>query len=215
MTEAEWLACRKRPDMMLSALREGTGRKLRLFVCAAGRHLWDHLRPQEQDAIELGERAADGDASPADLAARLAALSSREASGPGHVARCAVDAVPGPAAYHVTRFGYYTAARHASWPEPWPTWKQTLCHLIRDLFGDQPTPAPRRTCSPPLPFSLAVATYDERSLPSGHLDPARLAVLSDALEEAGWADEAILAHLRSPGPHVRGCWALDLVLARG
>lgn len=25
----------------------------------------------------------------------------------------------------------------------------------------------------------------------------------------------ILAHLRSPGPHVRGCWALDLVLGKG
>jgi hypothetical protein len=42
----------------------------------------------------------------------------------------------------------------------------------------------------------------------------RLPILGDALEEAGCADEAILAHLRSPGPHVRGCWALDLVLGK-
>jgi hypothetical protein len=48
-------------------------------------------------------------------------------------------------------------------------------------------------------------------LHSGHLDNARLAVLSDALEEAG-CDDAILSHLRSPGPHVRGCWAVDLCL---
>ncbi|MBY0228961.1 MAG: hypothetical protein K2W96_06765 [Gemmataceae bacterium] len=60
--------------------------------------------------------------------------------------------------------------------------------------------------------SLARAAYQERSLPSGHLDNARLAVLSDALEEAGCADGAVLSHLRFPGPHVRGCWALDLVL---
>jgi hypothetical protein len=39
----------------------------------------------------------------------------------------------------------------------------------------------------------------------------RLAVLSDALEEAGAAAE-ILDHLRSPGPHTRGCWALDQCL---
>ena len=62
--------------------------------------------------------------------------------------------------------------------------------------------------------ALANAAYDERELPSGHLDPARLAVLSDALEEAGCADADLLAHLRSPGPHVRGCWALDLVLGK-
>ncbi|MBY0230451.1 MAG: hypothetical protein K2W96_14295 [Gemmataceae bacterium] len=61
-------------------------------------------------------------------------------------------------------------------------------------------------------MSLAQAAYDERLLPSGHLDLSRLAVLPDALEEAGCTDEAILSHLRSPGPHVRGCWALDLIL---
>ncbi len=60
---------------------------------------------------------------------------------------------------------------------------------------------------------LAEIAYQERLLPSGHLDPARLAVLSDALEEAGCTDAEILSHLRSRGPHVRGCWALDLVLA--
>jgi hypothetical protein len=39
-------------------------------------------------------------------------------------------------------------------------------------------------------------------------------ILADALEEAGCTDPDLLAHLRSPGPHVHGCWALDLVLAR-
>ena len=48
----------------------------------------------------------------------------------------------------------------------------------------------------------------------GTLDRARLAVLSDALEEVGCTDTALLSHLRSPGPHVRGCWALDLVLGK-
>ena len=62
--------------------------------------------------------------------------------------------------------------------------------------------------------SLVEAAYQERDLPSGHLDPARLAVLSDALEDAGCTDAAILDHLRGPGPHVRGCWALDLLLAK-
>jgi hypothetical protein len=61
---------------------------------------------------------------------------------------------------------------------------------------------------------LAEAAYEERSLPRGTLDADRLAVLADALEEAGCADPDLLGHLRGPGPHVRGCWALDLVLGK-
>jgi hypothetical protein len=41
-----------------------------------------------------------------------------------------------------------------------------------------------------------------------------LPVLADLLEEAGLTDAAILGHLRGPGPHVLGCWAVDAVLGR-
>jgi hypothetical protein len=43
-------------------------------------------------------------------------------------------------------------------------------------------------------------------------DFARLPLLADALEDAGCADAEWLAHLRGPGPHVRGCRALGLLL---
>jgi hypothetical protein len=66
----------------------------------------------------------------------------------------------------------------------------------------------------PFVTSLAAAAYDERILPNGQLDPARLAVLSDALEVAGCTDADILTHLRSPGLHVRGCWAVDAILTK-
>jgi hypothetical protein len=62
---------------------------------------------------------------------------------------------------------------------------------------------------------LARAAYEERRLPSGELDPARLAVLADALEDAGCADAELLGHLRGPGPHVRGCHALDAIMGKG
>jgi hypothetical protein len=39
-------------------------------------------------------------------------------------------------------------------------------------------------------------------------------VLADALEEAGCTDASILEHLRSRGPHVRGCFAVDLLLGK-
>lgn len=71
----------------------------------------------------------------------------------------------------------------------------------------------RATLLTPIVLSLAQAACNAL-LPCLSLDPARLAVLSDALEEAGCDNDDILSHLRSPGPHVRGCWALDLVLGR-
>jgi hypothetical protein len=36
-----------------------------------------------------------------------------------------------------------------------------------------------------------------------------LPILADAVEEAGCTDADILGHLRGPGAHYRGCWALD------
>jgi hypothetical protein len=41
-----------------------------------------------------------------------------------------------------------------------------------------------------------------------------LPILADALEEAGCTDSSILDHLRSAGPHVRSCWAVDLLTGR-
>jgi hypothetical protein len=32
------------------------------------------------------------------------------------------------------------------------------------------------------------------------------------LLDAGCEDEALMEHCRSEGPHVRGCWAVDLLL---
>jgi hypothetical protein len=85
---------------------------------------------------------------------------------------------------------------------------------IRCIFGNPFRPV---TFDPawrtPDVTALATAAYEERILPSGDLDIHRLAVLADALEEGGASDE-VVAHLRSPGPHVRGCWAVDLCLGK-
>lgn len=73
----------------------------------------------------------------------------------------------------------------------------------------------RRTVPRALPWAVflhPVGVPDERQLPSGHLDAGRLAILADALEEGGGANADILSHCRSPGPHVRGCWVVDLIL---
>jgi hypothetical protein len=54
---------------------------------------------------------------------------------------------------------------------------------------------------------LAQCIYDQRTFD-------RLAILADALEDAGCTDADILSHLRGPGSHVRGCWVIDLILGK-
>jgi len=55
--------------------------------------------------------------------------------------------------------------------------------------------------------NLAQAIYTDRAFD-------RLPILADALEDAGCTNQDILAHCRSGGEHARGCWILDLLLAK-
>jgi hypothetical protein len=90
---------------------------------------------------------------------------------------------------------------------------ETHARLLREVFGN-----PFRCVSvgpallTPTVTSLAHAAYDNRTLPAGTLEPDRLAVFADALEEEGCTNAGVIDHLRSPGPHFRGCWAVDLCL---
>lgn len=80
--------------------------------------------------------------------------------------------------------------------------------IFRDLVGNPFRPVafdPRwRTADA---VGLAERIYMDRAF-------GRLPILGDALMDAGCDDEAVRAHCRSPGPHARGCWVVDLVLAR-
>src|SRR5262249_42441268 len=75
MTEAEWLASRE-ADRMVDFLlgrpalvrRKAGRRKLRLFGCACCRRVWDLLTdPRRPVAVEVAERLADGEATPAEV----------------------------------------------------------------------------------------------------------------------------------------------------
>lgn len=92
-----------------------------------------------------------------------------------------------------------------------PVRQQTLllqAELLREAFGN--------------PFRPPVVQPAWRT--SGVLEVARsieqdqgfdsLAVLADALEDAGCRGLDVLAHCRKGGPHTRGCWALDAVLGK-
>jgi hypothetical protein len=80
--------------------------------------------------------------------------------------------------------------------------------LVRDIYGNPFRSvifdtAWRSTTT----IGLAETMYASR-------DFAAMPILADALEEAGCYNTAVLAHCRGPGPHVRGCWVVDLVLGK-
>jgi hypothetical protein len=93
--------------------------------------------------------------------------------------------------------------------------EMALADLIRDIFGNPFRPVTLTAAwQTPTVLALAQAADDDRTLPAETLDPARLAVLADALEEAGCDNADILSHCRQPGEHVRGCWVVDAILGK-
>ncbi len=110
------------------------------------------------------------------------------------------------------------------WVAELPMVQEWKTHTDIPGIGAFPLPSLWEHCPwlTPTVLSLARAAY------SG--DWESLGPLSDALEEAGCTNEAILRHLRgyvpwqaepggwgwqgSSSPHVRGCWALDLILGK-
>jgi hypothetical protein len=80
--------------------------------------------------------------------------------------------------------------------------------LVRCVFGNVALKSGldrrQRTATP---VGLARAMYDTR-------DFSTLPILADALQEAGCDTPDILDHCRGDGPHVRGCWVVDLLLGK-
>ena len=82
------------------------------------------------------------------------------------------------------------------------------CGLIREIFGDPFRPwrvRPEWLAA----HNGAVGRIAEHVEESGNF--GELPYLGDALEDAGCADEAALAHCRQPAGHICGCWVLDLL----
>ena len=84
-------------------------------------------------------------------------------------------------------------------------------HLLRDLLGD----AFHSIMVNPVwlawndqaALKLAQGIYEDRAFD-------RLPILADALEESGCDHAGLIGHLRGSGLHVRGCWAVDLLLGK-
>jgi hypothetical protein len=245
MTEAEWLAATDPLPMLaaLRAAGQAGDRKLRLFAAACCRRVWylmDDRRSQR--AVEVAERFADslaseaereGAESDAEVVRRVAYDPRSECvERPEEFAAWAAHAAADRSADEAAR----SAAEYVAGVLFSERWRQagaapdcSACEageraaqgtLLRDVFGPLPFRGVRLdpawlAWNSGTVVRLAAAAYEERSLPAGTLDVARLGVLADALEEAGCDDGEILGHLREQGgAHVRGCWAADLLLGK-
>ncbi|MGE3806861.1 MAG: hypothetical protein AB7K24_19515 [Gemmataceae bacterium] len=221
MTETEWLTTCD-PDLMLDHVRDSTSeRKLRLFAIACCRSFW-HLLSDEvsRQAVEVAERYVDRLAPHEERdAACRAAWSAISLQSPERWKRAAALAAGRVVDsdwplfgrwYGSSKFGKEHAWNAVMEIQNYPR-RPERCHLIREIFGN-----PFRSVGIDkgcLQWNdgtvprIAQWIYDERSFDD-------LPILADALEESGCRQAQLLAHCRAPGSHVRGCWALDLVLGK-
>src|SRR5262249_31675418 len=212
---------------------EGTAsdRKLRLFACACARRYWSRLKHYRasREAIERAERFAEEETSAAQLEeareqaevwamnagqvqphaalaagataseqARAAARNAVENGGLQAVREAAHEVIPGE--------DDQAANAQASAAE-----LRAQADLLREVIGN-----PFRQVKID-PNWLAVSSGAAGSVVQVIAESGPfggLPLLAAALEDAGCADEVLLRHLRQPGPHALGCWALDLLMGR-
>jgi hypothetical protein len=232
MTEAEWLACTD-PTPMLEFLRgKASDRKLRLFACACARRVWLRWEAATKvpHSVEVSEQFADGEVSQRKMRRVQSRLGARGGVSAAWAANCCEFAVleesaetaaaraVGSAldfAYHevyeqtFSRSTYRGDERLAA--EAREIERRAMPPLLREVFGKL----------------LATDTLNRDHLAGNNATVARLGrtiyadrafdrlpILADALEDAGCDNADILAHCRGPGPHVRGCWVVDLILGK-
>ncbi len=192
-------------------------RKLRLIACACCRAVWPLLTDKRsRTAVEVSERFADGLATPRKMLAVHADLTRRTDTGGMSTFTWSLSS-PSCALAELIEWAF--SSERPTYPSP-----AEAADIFRDVIGNpfRPVALPlgptcrncaapygerqyecdcRGTGHQPCPYltplivSLAQAAYDNRA-DDGALEPDRLLILSDALEEAGCADEEVLMHLR-------------------
>ncbi|MGL6095530.1 MAG: hypothetical protein ACRC7O_07010 [Fimbriiglobus sp.] len=213
-------------------------RKMQLFGVSCCRAVWEHIQDSRcRAAVEVGERFADGLCDRHELAEAIKEAHYRRpdmekqrppwTSVAGTAALAEADLVEGavvdfedPADTQLRTLAIVNAEMTSAeavnlcglvcGPEPIVSKRvmNSQCELLRDILGNpfRPvafSPAWRSSAA----LGLATTMYAGR-------DFAHMPVLADALEEAGCDHPDVLSHCRGPGPHVRGCWVVDLVLGK-
>ena len=211
MTEEEWLAPTEAGLIVSGSLIVHSPRKHRLLGCACVKWAWTWgLGEEPPPAVSVVEAFADGLATKDDLRRITDELRS---------IRSEFDESyrPVPKTYELTEslasedasevlgelHGYSADMFISDEPE----WTK-VNDFARDIFGNPFRPVafdPRwRTVDS---VDLARVIYEQRAF-------EKMPVLGDALIDAGCEDEQVITHCRGDGPHVRGCWVVDLVLGK-
>jgi hypothetical protein len=237
LTEEEWLT-ESDPELLLQeALPLLSLRRQRLYAVACCRAAllagaadtlpWQYhpSRPTVEWALALLERIADGVATAGEEDNANAILSGMTGLGrflepffDTHT--CSSVMVPVTSTLYDIALGQGLS---------WPSWEDSdiyytavtgtfltdaglaaeRCTLLREVAGNpyRPVDIDREWLgwNDGCVGKMARSIYDERRFPD-------LPVLADALEEAGCPSPDLVAHCRTPGSHVPGCWAIDLLL---
>lgn len=232
MTKEEWLACDD-PGKMLGVLHgKANQRKIRLFACACCWRIRSVL--PDRGAVEIAEGHADGEET--DRALRSVWQDIRwcahglDENSPEWLAAQAVLTLTNPdlldhpfemaervsdltllAEQRIQAASNRLVEKWLASPVPANDGVSWRCDILRDLIDDCTFAAGRQ-----LPMSLdarcLALRMAQQMYDAGKFD--ELPILADALEDDGYTDEQVLAHLRKPAPHVRGCWALDALLRK-
>ncbi len=209
MTEAEWQNC-DNPQTMLAFSRDrASDRKLRLFAVACCRRIqgllgWYYV------GLEVAERYADSLASDDELFHTHSEFFSHPANSgvteleaAWYAARPGEADAQGAAASAMEAIEFYREVKGVECGHQAAVLRDILGNPFRLVSIDRAWLSWNRGAI----VQLADSIYTDRAFD-------RLPILADALEEAGCRDAAILEHCRGPGPHVRGCWVVDLLLGK-
>lgn len=240
MNEAEWLEGPPLIYMVSFVILRSSDRRHLLFGCACCREVWDRLKMgQAKHLVALAEQFADGEISESVFRAGADKENfpdfDRQCSGEAEpevqLSACELTAINGARWLAAPNFrlshGAYGVAqetcadrKHDYTPSPDysyggkfgvpsdPAEFVKRIPLLRDIFGNPFRPVtvdPRWQTETVV--ALAAGIYAERAFD-------RMPILADALEEAGCDHADILTHCRGDGPHVRGCWVVDLLLGK-
>lgn len=216
----------------------GSDRKLRRFACACY-HRISHLLPNAaaRTTVQVAEQFADGTVSEAEFLKADAVVRDlataleprwRASHGAERIALHPTHAALGLAGvvcwWEPQKAAWYAASNaHLELPylanpgvdvhskklgDAELAEKRAQCELLRDIFGNPFCPVAFAS-----EWRTNTAVALARQMYEDH-DFGAMPILADALEDGGCDNELLLAHCCGPGPHVRGCWVVDLLLGK-
>jgi hypothetical protein len=244
MNEHDWLTAPDFAGHARFADQFVSPRRLRLLACGFCRAAGNRLPPELTAALDVAERFADGRASGAEAdRARRACRELAQKAYEGYASQIDWGQGSGDPLSELVRCELAWAVANAAstplsaeaiggrvlaisaqadlgllhmLPAPSPelsaallAWRLALRAVAWEVVGN-----PFR----PLRFDPAWRTSTAAAIAEGMWDAGEFSaapILADALQDAGCDNDDLLAHLRAEGvPHLRGCWAIDLVLQR-